>query len=220
LNIVIYKIWPYCAVDQINTVVSQKNQCRFTIFTTLVKLSNNHLLHIILSNINVNISNNSSKIPHILLLYRYQLNLPLSLQSGIISDIWNHASVVPVFKKESLGDPCNFRPISVTCIACKLMDVGIADALLIFLREQWLIDWCFMARQHKIGQFDPICNLDWNTAIKSRHGVDIVYFDFARAFDSVVHCIGLSVVVGLNKLNTDMFQQACIAFFICQCFKI
>jgi len=31
------------------------------------------------------------------------------------------------------------------------------------------------------------CNLDWNTAIKSRHWVDIVYLDFAKAFDSVVY---------------------------------
>ena len=38
------------------------------------------------------------------------------------------------------------------------------------------------------------CNLDWNTANKSRHGVDIVYLDFAKAFNSVVHiklCYGV-----------------------------
>jgi ribonuclease P/MRP protein subunit RPP40 len=28
---------------------------------------------------------------------------------------------------------------------------------------------------------------DWNAAIKSKHGVDVVYLDFAKAFDSVVH---------------------------------
>jgi hypothetical protein len=31
------------------------------------------------------------------------------------------------------------------------------------------------------------CNFDWNAAIKSKHGVDVVYLDFAKAFDSVVH---------------------------------
>jgi len=30
------------------------------------------------------------------------------------------------------------------------------------------------------------CNLDRNTAIKSRHGVDIIYVDLAKVFDSVV----------------------------------
>jgi len=45
----------------------------------------------------------------------------LSLQSGIIPDIWKYASVVPVFKKGSPGDPCHYRPISLSCIACILM---------------------------------------------------------------------------------------------------
>ena len=113
----------------------------------------------------------------------------LSLQSGIIPDIWKHASVVPVFKKGSPGDPCNYRPISLTCIACKLMEGGIKDALLVFLREHKIINASqhgFMARKSTTTHLLE-CNLDWNTAIKSRQGVDIVYLDFAKAFDSVVH---------------------------------
>ena len=31
------------------------------------------------------------------------------------------------------------------------------------------------------------CNIDWNAAIKNNNGVDVVYLDFAKAFDSVVH---------------------------------
>jgi len=59
----------------------------------------------------------------------------LSLQTGDISDIWKLASVVPVFKKGSPSDPCNCRPISFTCIACKLMESGIKDELQVFLKE-------------------------------------------------------------------------------------
>jgi hypothetical protein len=68
----------------------------------------------------------------------------LSLQTGVIPAIWKHASVVPVFKKGSPGDPCNYRPTSLTCIACNLMECGIKDALLAFLREHKLIS----ASQH------------------------------------------------------------------------
>jgi len=73
----------------------------------------------------------------------------LSLQSGIIPDIWKHASVDPVFKKGSPrswshGVPCNYRPISLTCIACNLMEAGIKDALLVILRENKIIN----ASQH------------------------------------------------------------------------
>jgi hypothetical protein len=31
------------------------------------------------------------------------------------------------------------------------------------------------------------CCLDWNLALRSRKAVDVIYFDFAKAFDSVVH---------------------------------
>ena len=53
----------------------------------------------------------------------------ISLQTGIIPDIWKLATVVPVFKKGSPGFPYNYRPISLTCIACKLIECGIKEAL-------------------------------------------------------------------------------------------
>ncbi len=45
----------------------------------------------------------------------------LSLQTGVIPDIWKKASITPVFKKGSPSDPSNYRPISITCIACRLL---------------------------------------------------------------------------------------------------
>jgi len=118
----------------------------------------------------------------------------LSLQSGIISDIWKHndTSVVPVFKKESPGDPCNYRPISLTCIVCKLMEAGIKRCISCLsqgAREHKIINASqhgFMAKNSTTKHLFK-CNLDRNTAIRSRHGVDIVYSDFAKAFDWVVH---------------------------------
>jgi len=60
----------------------------------------------------------------------------LSLQSVTISDIWK----VPVFKKGSPGDQYNYRPISLTCIGCKLIEAGIKDAIRVFLREHKIIN--------------------------------------------------------------------------------
>jgi len=101
------------------------------------------------------------------------MTINLSLQSGIILDIWKHASS---------GDPCNYRPIALTCIACKLMVAGIKDALLVILREHNIINASqhgFMARKSTNTHLLE-CNLDWNTAFKNRHGVDIVYLEFAK----------------------------------------
>ena len=40
----------------------------------------------------------------------------LSLQEGVIPDVWELASVVPVFKKGQPGDPCNYRPIFLSLV--------------------------------------------------------------------------------------------------------
>jgi len=125
------------------------------------------------------------KLPQILLLRHCRLYLTYHCSRVLFR---KHASVIPVFKEGSPGDPCSCRPISLTCIAYKRMETGIKDALPVYIREYEIIN----ASQHGFMDRKSItthlleCNLDWNTAIKSKHGVNIV-LDFAKAFDSVVH---------------------------------
>jgi len=42
-----------------------------------------------------------------------------SLDQGSLPNIWKTANVVPIFKKGNKSDPCNYRPVSLTCICCK-----------------------------------------------------------------------------------------------------
>jgi hypothetical protein len=41
---------------------------------------------------------------------------------GELPDDWKKANVVPVYKKGSKMKPSNYRPISLTCVACKIME--------------------------------------------------------------------------------------------------
>ena len=45
-----------------------------------------------------------------------------SYETGQIPMDWRRAEVTPVFKKGSKTVACNYRPISLTCIACKIME--------------------------------------------------------------------------------------------------
>ena len=124
----------------------------------------------------------------------------------------NFASVVPVFKKGQSGDPCNYRPISLTCIACKLMECGVKDTMLTFLKNCGILNASqhgFMMSKSTTTQLLE-CNFDWNAAIKNKHGVDVVYLDFAKAFDSVVHS---KLIVKLRSYGvSDMILRWIDAF--------
>ena len=54
----------------------------------------------------------------------------LSVQTGELPDIWKVASVTPIFKKGLPSHPTNYRPISLTCVGCKLLETGIKTNLL------------------------------------------------------------------------------------------
>ena len=50
-----------------------------------------------------------------------------SLETGTLPKDWVSARVSPIFKKGDKSDPANYRPISMTCILCKLMEHTIAS---------------------------------------------------------------------------------------------
>ena len=52
-----------------------------------------------------------------------------SLKSDIFPLIWNSANVSPMFKKGNKSTAANYRPISLTCILCKVMEHNIVSNL-------------------------------------------------------------------------------------------
>ena len=53
--------------------------------------------------------------------------------SSSVPDLWRLATVIPVFKKGCPSSPNNYRPISLTCIPCKIMESITKDHMLTFL---------------------------------------------------------------------------------------
>ena len=112
-----------------------------------------------------------------------------SVSTSSIPVIWRSGIIVPIFKKGSANEVSNYRPISITCIACKLMESVIKDAILDHLQAHKLISrqqHGFIARHSTNTQLLECCN-DWAIHLSAKKQVDIAYLDFAKAFDSVVH---------------------------------
>ena len=45
-------------------------------------------------------------------------------------------------RKETMSDPSNYRPISLTCVACKIMESIIKDVVMTYLLENNLLSNC------------------------------------------------------------------------------
>ena len=67
-----------------------------------------------------------------------------SFMSSSVPDEWRLATVICVFKKGCPSSPNNYRPISLTCVPCKIKESIIKDHMLTFLNANNLIS----ANQH------------------------------------------------------------------------
>jgi hypothetical protein len=123
------------------------------------------------------------------------LATPLSLifeslmSVGCIPSEWAHAFVTPIYKGGNASDISNYRPVSLTCIACKLMERIISNDMLAYLRQHNAIT----AQQHGfLSGRSTTTNLlesinDWTIAIKNKQSVIVAYIDYSKAFDTVSH---------------------------------
>jgi len=108
---------------------------------------------------------------------------------NIFPDEWKLSIVTPIFKKGAPSDPKNYRPIALTCTACKIFESLISSEILDYLNSYNLIT----PHQHGfLKKHSTATNLlesinDWSLSLSRRHSVDIAYIDFCRAFDAISH---------------------------------
>ena len=112
-----------------------------------------------------------------------------SLVTGVVPQDWRDANITPLFKKGSRLSPNNYRPVSLTSQIVKLLEKIICDQLMEFIEEKQLIS-CeqhgFQKRCSCVTQLLE-CLSDWTTSFDENVGVDVVYLDFRKAFDTVAH---------------------------------
>ena len=112
-----------------------------------------------------------------------------SLQCGQLPHDWKCANVIPVFKKGSKFAANNYRPISLTSQIVKILEYIVCDNI-----HKYFADNNFI-HPHQHG-FVPrkscLTNLlesfqAWIQSVDDGFGVDIIFLDYKKAFDSVPH---------------------------------
>lgn len=112
-----------------------------------------------------------------------------SMDEGVIPDDWKLANVTCIYKKGSKMDPGNYRPVSLTSVVCKIMEKNVRAAILEHMKRHNLLSSSqFGFRNHRSTILQLLTVLDdWTEALDTNSQVDAVYFDFAKAFDTVPH---------------------------------
>ena len=110
-----------------------------------------------------------------------------SLRLGVVPLDWLKANVTPVYKsKESKSAPGNYRPISLTCILCKVMEAIIRDEIVSHLTDNKLINPSqhgFMSRRSCLTNLLEYLEV-LTSLVDAGHSMDVIYLDFAKAFDN------------------------------------
>ena len=111
----------------------------------------------------------------------------LSVESGVVPQEWKDARVSPLFKKGKRDAPENYRPVSLTSIIGKILESIIKDRIVNHLDKFSLIN----TSQHGFTQGKSCLTnlLDFFETVTKNldegRPVDLVYLDFAKAFDKV-----------------------------------
>ena len=106
---------------------------------------------------------------------------------GTLPKVWKTANVTALFKSGSKKLPSNYRPVSLTCVLCKVYEQIIRSNIVEFLESKITKDQHgFMKNKscltNLLETFDCIIDL-----LESDVPVDLIYFDFSKAFDRVPH---------------------------------
>lgn len=155
----------------------------FIVYNYLLKLSNSF-------------SAGPDKVPNIIL-KKCALTLaePLSIiyevsfRTNQLPNDWLKSVVIPIFKNKGSRDNIeNYRPISLTCTSCRVMEKIIKDSIINspLFKQISSCQHGFRVRKSTTTQLLESIR-DWVEVINQKQNIDIVYIDFAKAFDTVSH---------------------------------
>ena len=129
-----------------------------------------------------------------------------SLDTGEIPFVLKTANVVPIHKGGSHGEPANYRPVALTSHLIKIFERVLRKHIVAYMEENELFNPGQHGFRHGrsclsqlLAHFDHISQL-----LEKDQNVDVIYLDFAKAFDKVdflttlrkLHNMGISGKLG------------------------
>jgi len=112
-----------------------------------------------------------------------------SLHQGAVPSDWSYALVTPLFKKGNRSEASNYRPISLTSIACKCLEHIINHHIMSHLdRHSILHEAQHGFQKGRSCESQLILTIqDLAKGLDDGSQIDAILLDFGKAFDKVPH---------------------------------
>jgi hypothetical protein len=110
-----------------------------------------------------------------------------SYNSSTMPNDWSTALVTPVFKKGNKSDPQNYRPISLTCLCCKMMEHIILSHLNKHLSSHNILSPIQHGFRRYFSCSTQLVSIihDWASVLNDHNQVDVLMLDFSKTFDKL-----------------------------------
>jgi hypothetical protein len=145
-----------------------------------------------------------------------------SLDTGEIPDILKLQTIIPLFKKGNKTLPENYRPVSLTSHLTKLFERIVRKKLVMHIERNNLLSnnqHAFRSGRSCLSQL--LQHIEYVLqALENKCNIDVVYLDFAKAFDKVDHNILMNKVnqfgikgkihLWLKNFLSNRFQQVIV----------
>jgi hypothetical protein len=117
-----------------------------------------------------------------------------SFNSGTIPPSLKNQYITPIYKKGNRTDPANYRPVSITSHLIKIFERVLRNSLVSHLEDNGLLS----GKQHGFRKkrscltqlIDHVEHI--YSCLNNGDEVDVIYLDYAKAFDKVDHNILLA----------------------------
>ena len=110
-----------------------------------------------------------------------------SYETGEVPKEWKQANVTPIYKKGSKNDVSNYRPVSLTSVPCRVTESIIKDEIVNHLALNKLIresQHGFRTNRSCLSNLLEYLNI-LTKLLDEGKNIDMIYLDFAKAFDKV-----------------------------------
>ena len=113
----------------------------------------------------------------------------MSYDTGEVPTDWREANVAPIYKKGNKSEAVNYRPVSLTCIACKLLEHIVTSSIMQHAKQYDILYHLQHGFQEKRSCETQLLEFvtDLSNNMQSGKQTDVLIMDFSKAFDKVSH---------------------------------